>query len=190
MSDQITEQERRAIDEAMARGAVQVIPRGTSSLPGLRYCPVQNRIMSADLVAMTPKERRAESIRRKKLQTTKALQAARGKNPPPKPVTPPHVIERREKIAAMVAQGMTSNEISAALGVKLHTIWNDANILGLTLPRKPNPETVALRAKLQEMVDAGMRPSQIAAALNEPRTRIWHHLKEMGIAFYKKGEAA
>ena len=183
MSDQLTAEERRAIDEAIARGAVQVIPRGKSSLPELAYCSVTRQILDADMVALKPSERKAAAVKKKKVHGQIKRPIPRAKKEPIRRATPPHVVERREKVGAMIRAGKTSAQIHEATGAPMHLIWNDAKLLGLTLVRGQRPDVVELQARLRAYAAQGMTPVQMAAAENAPGSRIWHHLKVLGFRF-------
>lgn len=50
-------------------------------------------------------------------------------NPPPVTKTPPAVVERRKKVAALLAQGMSQRAIAKALGLQRSTVLYDARAL-------------------------------------------------------------
>lgn len=120
---------------------------------------------------------------------------------PPRPKSPPHVAARREKVAALVAEGMNSAMISDRLGIMPRTVWDDVKALGLRLPRdyslrkpakktgpKPSPKVAARRAKLPGLIARGMNGPEIARHLDVNVSAIRHDCKHLGLSIPRRSD--
>jgi DNA-binding NarL/FixJ family response regulator len=133
MSDQITEQERRAIDEAIARGAVQIVPQGASSEVGWLWCEKTRKPVSKSVAHLPVGKRKAELDRLQRQQAARNGLAALAKGRTRKRETPADVAERRRQVAILSEDGLTPVQISAQLGVSLQIVRNDRHRMGYTL---------------------------------------------------------
>jgi DNA-binding NarL/FixJ family response regulator len=133
MSDQITAEERRAIEAAIAQGAVQIVPQGASSEVGWLWCPKSACLVPANVIHLEPGKRKAAAIKLQKQKAARNGLAALAKGRTRKRETPADVAERRRQVAILSEDGLTPVQISTQLGVSLQIVRNDRHRMGYTL---------------------------------------------------------
>ena len=121
---QITDEERRLIDEAIARGKVQTIPTGQSGIEAEEYIwqgDPNNEHSFGALVLKNPMTRE-EAVAKYK---NKIFKANRG----PKKRQNQEVAKRRHRVRELALHGMPKKEIAEVLGKPVRTIKNDFGYL-------------------------------------------------------------
>ena len=108
MSDELTDEERRMIDDAIARGLLKRIPPGVSSHSGYVFDGIK-------LVAVDPQENPLRARQRRDYE---------------------FIRKRRENVLRLFNEGLTKREIAANLGIARKTVENDAVRLGIRFDGK------------------------------------------------------
>ena len=144
---------------------VQVIPRGVSGLP----LPFFNgtHLVNADPAAARATHKRV------------MWAGVKGRAAPS-----PEVAQRRQRIAALHAQGKTTAEIAAAISVDANIVRIDLQRLKLTAHKAPysrQAEIDARRVRVAEMRAKGMTATAIAAVLGVSHYAIGDDLKALGL---------
>jgi len=159
MPDEITPEERAAIDAAVAQGRVRRIPRGKSAWE-IRVNPDTGR-----LVYVNTETERAEGRARfgfgRRFGSVSAT-----------------VERRRGRVRALHAEGLTNIEIGARLNVDPRTVSLDLKMLDLPANltgdrRHTTPEQIAARReKVARMLRDGLRQIVIARKLGVSESAI------------------
>lgn len=133
MSAEITQEERDAINAAIAAGKVTVVPTGATT--ETRYIWDGKELVRADGINSSWREQRRVSARNWNERRQSAIIA--------------RAERRRDQVAELAASGLSRKEISQALNVHIETIKKDCQIRGIkTAPtvqaKRDNPVTRAV----------------------------------------------
>lgn len=91
--------------------------------------------------------------------------------------------DRHAKLPALIAQGLSGEQLAAALNVSEATIFNDTKRLGLHIERKPksgpqqpSPHALETRQKIADLIRQGASVREIQGKLGMGRQTVWNHL--------------
>lgn len=151
-ADALTRAERAEVDRRIKAKQVKRLPAGATSF----VCPVWN---GQKLVLPE-----GTNYYRK----TMAQESNRYLRRVPRPL-PADIIQRREKVAALHAEGLDTTRIVATLEIYSHSsIENDLRRMGLKANPYQRPDTVdwsARHARISELAEQGKTYAEIAADL-------------------------
>lgn len=171
MPDTLTPEERAAIDRFPA-GQINRVPTGASAFE-MRWDESKKAVRYVDPAKRSPN--------------------GHGK-PRRGPAPDPGVARRRQRVAAMHADGATVAKIAEALGRSDQQTRDDLAALGLKAnaakvvrPPQPTPEPVlARRAEVRELVGAGLPRAEIARALGVAPKTIATDIEALGLEVPRK----
>ncbi len=171
--DVISAEDRALIDEAIAAGQVQHIPRGHSSFSDDIAWNGRNLVY-------------VDKAKTEALRSTSSLFNRRSG-----PRKDPKVAARRAKVRDLAQTGKNTAEIAKILGTTPSIVSNDAKVMKVTIQRKPpkqrvissryNDEVQERRRIIKEAYDGKRTTAQIEAITGIPRRSVRDHLKALGL---------
>lgn len=172
----VTAEERRLIDEAVARGKVRRIPQGVTTLDEIRWDPEVQALRYVD-----------------KAEARRALRGAVTGLPQTRPQsrpTPQHILDRRARVAALVRAGQAGPAICAALQMTRGALESDLRALDMRLtdhracspaPRALPQEVRDRRSRVRAAFDGQRSVAEIARLLDMPERTVRAHLQALGL---------
>lgn len=165
------------IEAYLAKGGqVTRCPTGKSALT-LEYVYVEGR----GIIAKDPEA--SKRAYRGTMQRHFAKPKAKGPTP--------EQIKRREAVAGMLDAGQTGADMARTLGVNVQTVYNDARVMGRTLPRPVTRPAITAkvanrRAGVAKLAKEGLSARAIAQRLGCRPQNVWDDAARLGVKFDPK----
>jgi len=152
MADQLSAQEREAIDKAIENGLTQKIPRGESGLTSYIYSREKKGLVSVDEMSGKATGWKAMNWGKKRKRVT------------------PGQAKRRVKVVELLQQGLTQQEVADRLGVSKQVVSRDAKAMNYTNTRD---SLDTRRAEVMKLHRQGMNGPEIAKALGISTSQVY-----------------